>query len=384
MRIRVMSWNMAGAKLLDKLAAPPDPVAAQYIAAYGEVWRTGIRQFLTVPGNQPEYPDVILLQECIGFEDHSPNPSGRWQTGSAILEGIFQGYRGFFFPSLSSRETPHPRKWEMYQRGCGVQNLLPDYVEGQQGYGICIRDPSQLRKLYIPYRDPTTAPSNADVPGGNAYHLCFERTAISTGAYLGTRDTEPRLAIRGRLFIDSGAGEGRYINFLNVHLTTLSGERTGKIRINRRAAATRSQQVELILDNIVSAYQETAEYRVPPVAEDRKEDVWLMGGDFNATPDTDEIATVKRAGFVDGTTDKRLTDAYGTQLNHQIGTKWSLDDTTRPAIVLDYIFCGLERIAFPSGRLDCADSRPPYRPRFPGQFADFQPDHAVMFCSFNI
>src|ERR1043166_8303536 len=115
MQIRVMSWNMAGAKLLDKLSAPPNRVADEYVAAYGDVWQTGILPYLTVPNNVPDYPDLLLLQECIGFADHSQHPSGRWQSGSVILESIFRGYKAFFFPSVTSHENPHPEKWEKYK-----------------------------------------------------------------------------------------------------------------------------------------------------------------------------------------------------------------------------------------------------------------------------
>ena len=63
MEIRVMSWNMAGAKLFDKLDSPPYDVASSYIKAYKYAWDKGIIGNLTVPPNPPKYPDVILLQE---------------------------------------------------------------------------------------------------------------------------------------------------------------------------------------------------------------------------------------------------------------------------------------------------------------------------------
>jgi len=65
---------------------------------------------------------------------------------------------------------------------------------------------------------------------------------------------------RAKLGLD---GESRYLNYLNIHLNTLSGEREGNVRLNRRAGASRLRQIELILDNIVSAYQETTHYRIP-------------------------------------------------------------------------------------------------------------------------
>jgi len=43
--------------------------------------------------------------------------------------------------------------------------------------------------------------------------------------YQGDRDTEPRLVVMGRCFRSSGNQRGRYINFLNLHLDTMRGER---------------------------------------------------------------------------------------------------------------------------------------------------------------
>lgn len=385
MHVRVISWNMAGAKLPGRLAPPPHPVASRYIDAYSSVWTEQILPHLTVPPNEPEYPDIILLQECIGFTDHSDLPSGRWQSGRQILESIFTNYRAFFFPSVTSHEHPHPAKWEKYREGSGIKNFLPQYVDAQQGYGVCVLDPAKLRKLWIPSAAPSDASIGADVPEGDgSFHLCFERTHITTGAYLGDRDTEPRLAIMGRTFQESPNNNGRYINFLNVHLTTLKGERSGNVRINRRASRIRIQQIGLILENVMSAYQEAEKYRVSRRTADRGEDVWIIGGDFNATPDSEELTIVRRAGFVDGTPDKKLVDANNSSLDNQFGTKWSLKNPDQPASLLDYIFCGLELTTFPVGGVRTTHSRRPFRPMFADEHHDFETDHAMLFCSFDL
>jgi len=92
---------MAGAKLLEQLNSS-DPIhtaASSYIETYSEVWQNRM-PFLNTP--PPQYPDIILLQECIGFIDHSPTPikvngNLQWQSGKEILESIYQGYNCFFF-----------------------------------------------------------------------------------------------------------------------------------------------------------------------------------------------------------------------------------------------------------------------------------------------
>ena len=128
---------------------------------------------------------------------------------------------------------------------------------------------------------------------------CFEPISITTGLYLGQRDTEPRLVIMGRVKLES-EGESRYLNYLNIHLNTLSGEREGNVRLNRRAGASRLHQIELILDNIVSAYQETTRYRMPAGTQQSQRDIWVIGGDFNTTPDSDEINMIRQSGFTGG------------------------------------------------------------------------------------
>lgn len=377
MQIRVMSWNMAGAKLFDKLDSRPYDVASSYIKAYKYAWEKGIVGNLTVPPNPPKYPDIILLQECIGFVDTRDEPSGRWQSGEEILQQIFSGYTCFFFPALSSYKNPHPAKWEKYRKGSGQENYLPDEIEAQQGYGICVHNPNQLRKIWVKnaQQDDTIALKQDD------YHLCFAAINTTTGLYLGDRDTEPRLVILGRMRVGTNSLEERYVNFLNVHLTTLKGERIGNLRLNRGGSNYRIQQLDLIMDNIISSYQEATTNRIPRTSNTRKDDVWILGGDFNSTPDSEEVSFVKRMGFIDGNPDKKLLDATDSKFGDKIGTKWSLADPDLPMTVLDYIFCGLERTTFATGEIRLTHSHRPFRPKF--QDTSFETDHAVLFASFE-
>lgn len=373
MEIRVMSWNMAGAKLLEHLDPPPGPAAGSYITAFRDAWGGGIAPWLATA--QGEGPDIMLLQECIGFEDLSPAPTGRWQPGQSILASIFPGYECFFFPSVTSHKNPHPGKWKRYESGGEVDACIPDHVDAQQGYGICIREGLGSRTIWIPYRDPSNVSPDADLPGTDC-HACFEAIGFTPGLYLGSRDTEPRAVLMGRTRLESG-GETRYLNYLNVHLNTLIGEREGSIRLNRMASSSRLRQIDLILDNVVSAYQEAKQYKMPAAVTGGKADIWIIGGDFNATYDADEIEHIRHMGFVDTVPDKHIYDADPDSPYHnQAGTKWSLHSTSIPAVVLDHIFCGLENSTFPAGGIDVSGSRRPYRPHF--DRAEFAPDHAVL------
>jgi endonuclease/exonuclease/phosphatase family metal-dependent hydrolase len=270
-------------------------------------------------------------------------------------------------------------KWNRFRQGGGAQQFIPEDIEAQQGYGVCVREAGQLRRLWVDQANPNV---DADRPTAQAhYDLCFEAIHTTTGSYLGNRDTEPRLVVLGRLKLPDGAGM-RYANVLNLHLTTLRGEREGNIRLDRRGSRTRLQQLDLILDNIISAYQEAKEHRLPRTAPNQKEDIWIMAGDFNATQDSEELELVRRVGFVDGNLDKSLEDATGT-FQDQIGTKWSLSRPTAPPTATDYILCGLRSNAFPEKGVSVTHSRRPYRPLFP-QGSPFEPDHAVLFASLDI
>lgn len=392
MILRVMSWNMAGAKVFGCLDGDPDPVAKTYTQHFHEAWEDGVLQHFRTPAHQPDYPDIILLQECIGFMDHRVNPSGRWQTGKEILQSVFSSsYECFFFPAFSSHTHPHPARWNQFRQGQGTKHFIPEEIEAQQGYGVCVRkDVAPLRRLWVENPHPPKDRPDIDHPTALQYDLCFEAVHTTTGLYLGGRDTEPRLVVLGRLKVPDGSGE-RYVNFLNVHLTTLKGEREGKVRLDRQGSRIRLQQLDLILDNVISAYQEATEHRMPRATPTQKEDIWIMAGDFNATPVSEELELVSQAGFIDGNPDKHLEDAEGT-FEGQIGTKWSIKRTPGspiiveyigPPIVVDYILCGLQSSAFPVNGASMARSRRPYRPRF-CLGSPFEPDHAVLFASLDI
>lgn len=381
MEVNVMSWNMAGAKLLYYLDPPQSKVASSYITAYNTVWKNEIIPYGGTPTNSYQYPDIILLQECIGFVDQSETPSGRWQSGEEILQSIYEGYRCFFFPAFSSYTNPHPRRWQKYREGRKISNYLPDYVEAQQGYGICIRDEKRLRTLWVDKMDPRKVSPDSDISKTGS--RLFESIPLTTGLYLGGRNTEPRLVIMGRLKIGSPGIDERYLNVLNVHLTTLIGERAGNLRLNRMASEYRLRQLDLILNDIISAYQEAETYRIPRKIKDgRKEDIWIVGGDFNATPDSEELTLMKRMGFIDGNPDKLIMDTnQNSPLHNHIGTKWSKSDKTMPPIVLDYILCGLEGTTFPAEALITKHSHRPYRPSFDDK--SFETDHAVLLATFE-
>ena len=376
--INVLTWNVAGAKMFNNLNYPPDNAALGYIEAYYNAWKQVVRDLLPKTSQGPKYPDIILLQECIGFKDKRTEPSGRWESGKRILQQIFRGYECFFFPALSSRIHPHPGKWQKFKLG-NIRNFIPDYVEAQQGYGICIRDPSTLRKLWVDEEDQSQLSSHSDLPGSN-FELCFEVINSAPGLYLGNRDTEPRLMVMGRMKIGSPKTVERYVNFVNVHLTTLKGEREGIKTKNDAARTIRLKQLDLLLNSTVSAYQEAEKYRIP--RNSAREDIWILGGDFNAIPDSEEMNQLQKE-YIDGNIDKRIMDNDASGIYSDLpGTKWSSKDSKKEPIVVDYILCGLKLTSFSPKQIDITESQRPLRPQFDN--TDFTSDHAVLFASFKI
>ncbi len=61
MRIRVVTWNMAGARMLEHLDPSPGHVAASYTVSYSTAWAVSILPHIRVAPHAQNYPDVILL-----------------------------------------------------------------------------------------------------------------------------------------------------------------------------------------------------------------------------------------------------------------------------------------------------------------------------------
>ena len=116
----------------------------------------------------------------------------------------------------------------------------------------------------------------------NRKYLNSEYVRLDSGLYTGNRDTEPRTANIYHFII-----EDRYILLVNLHLTTLKGEREGFPEKDFNGSQVRCSQIDIILNGVVSRYnswfsqQELVQYG--------KEPLWILCGDFNGTPDSPEI-----------------------------------------------------------------------------------------------
>ena len=151
---------------------------------------------------------------------------------------------------------------------------------------------------------------------------------MATGLYTGDRDTEPRLALVAH-FVVGDDPNPRDVLLINLHLTTLKGEREGFPERDDLGSQIRLGQIDVVLRGIVSRYNDwwQKEKAARKEIEKRLPPVWIIAGDFNCTPESPEIVKMKRMNFLD------LNSAKGR------GNKGSGRPPT-PEITVDYIFAG--------------------------------------------
>ncbi|MGB8980732.1 MAG: endonuclease/exonuclease/phosphatase family protein [Anaerolineales bacterium] len=188
-----------------------------------------------------ESPDILGIQEAIEWS--------AWEEGDVsqprqiVADGL-KNYNHFFGPTLSMREDFH------VQKDIFVYGLFNDWKNWIQGNALF----SRWRFVRFGNSDETGQPEN--IP-------------INQTIYSGNRDTDPRHAILAK--IDLGPAK---IFTLVTHLTTLNGERGARAipRKSEEAQALRWEQCERILDLTRTFILE-------------KNEVLIMMGDLNATPD---------------------------------------------------------------------------------------------------
>jgi len=121
----------------------------------------------------------------------------------------------------------------------------------------------------------------------------------------------------------------------NVHLTTIKREREGIPEIDLEGTRIRLRQIDIITNEIVSRYNSWAKdnYKLDGMTLTgdettvRHKPIWIIAGDFNFTPESDEYRAFLNRGFID------------LLPNHDLGTKASgLGES--PTLTVDYVFAG--------------------------------------------
>lgn len=301
MEFKILNWNVAGAKYLEKTESSREEFRANLNAE--------LKRLV-----QLHNPDVVTLQEVVQYEaDHKD-----------IIDPP-DGYDYHAFPLIDTESLSIRAKWNKLEK----MGNWPTGTYFAQGNGF-------LFKRNLPHQPVWALPRDGKHEPRIKRENYIEKVSLESGLYFGDRDTEPRAALVAH-FVFNPKGKPLDIFVLNVHLTTLTMEREGVPEIDRRATKIRLSQLDIIFDGIVSRYnswrrggfRERGEHRDPAEWEtfDRHEPVWILAGDFNSTPLSHEYKTIQDVNFMD------------VVLNKGAGTK-APGAGKEATLTLDYIFAG--------------------------------------------
>jgi endonuclease/exonuclease/phosphatase family metal-dependent hydrolase len=310
--LRIVNWNMAGAKYF---ALEKESEKEQFRADLNRDLADLIKR---------QDPHVIALQETVQYA-----LPGEARTS---LVAPPPGYAFTECVLIDSERHSYVSKWRKIAR----KGQWPPGTYFGQGLGTLWRNDVAQFKHFPVWRIPDLATE----PDGAAHP---EEVILMSGLYFGDRDTEPRAALVTHFVVSHELRNPRIklskpldVFVVNLHLTTLKGEREGIPQIDEEAARIRSHQLDIVLSGIVSRYNawRSTGYRTsgaPPSGEgeepDRYSPIWILCGDFNFTQDSLEYHRIQRANFVDVCPVKGL------------GTKAS-GFGARARLTVDYIFAG--------------------------------------------
>jgi endonuclease/exonuclease/phosphatase family metal-dependent hydrolase len=313
MPLKVLNWNVGGAKFLETEDENER-----------EDFRKELNSSLRALVKQHKKPHVIALQEIV----HYAKP----RTPRKNLIDPLKDYVYHPLILIDTLRHPYVRKWK------NLVNWPKGSYFGQGNAILWRRD-----LLHYPvFRVPGTHIAPTD-----KRHV--ENVLLMSGLYFGDRNTEPRAAMVAHFVFGKNSDTRKKTEFekpldvfvVNVHLTTLMGEREGVPQIDHEASRTRLGQLHIVLNGIVSRYNNWRRGRYhfadssgvlkPDEDEDfeRHSPIWILCGDFNFIPESEEYQLIKRMNFVDGNPQK------GT------GTKGS-GFGSKATITCDYIFAGLK------------------------------------------
>ncbi len=279
--LTIANWNVGGAKYLN---LPPDSRLAFQRQINEEVRRLCAKW----------EPDILLLQEVTRT---------RCICGDPIdLIAAPPGYRYHMEPIHDSDMHSHPTRWRRYRSSGNRPD--DDYIA--QGAGLLWREDLKHASIW----DYTTSAVSD--------RLACEMVPTETGLFTGNRDTEPRAAAVAH-FVASHEEEPTHVFVANVHLSTLHGEREQHARRDRLGAQVRLRQLQTILEGIVARHVGWSQLVEPPV--NLSNVMWVIGGDFNAAPQSEEIERVRKFGFCDANPIKgsgNKTSGLGNDPTHTV------------------------------------------------------------------
>jgi len=312
---RILNWNVGGAKYLE----------------LEEYERNIFRQDLNyelVQLLRKYNPDVVTLQEIIRYGDSNEEPQ-------EILDQI-HGYSYYPFTLIDTYDMSATEKWrKSIDKGKWKKE---SYFA--QGNGFLFNDKFPTFPVW-------------SLSDGRHYRKdrhYVEKVTLQLGLYFGNRDTEPRAALVSHFILRPDVTKEEDLDkmildvfVINLHLTTLKGEREGIPKKDGEGSKIRLNQLEAILHGIVSQYNTWRQakyqrYEMKSEEKDYDEDegitinryspLWILAGDFNFTPESVEYETIIRSNFIDCHKDHRGT-----------GTK-AKGMGVEATLTVDYIFAG--------------------------------------------
>ncbi|MBN1866360.1 endonuclease/exonuclease/phosphatase family protein [Candidatus Sumerlaeota bacterium] len=360
MEIKVLNWNIGGAKFLEQKKRPQrDEVRRQLNEALAGLLR--------------KYePDVVTLQEVVRYKEPADH---------AVIDLIddITGYTYYAFPLIDSLLFSSQAKWNKVKEGSDwhrhtyfAQGNAMMFKENAALFPVWDlskigeKSPGRQRLDFLSQFEPQSSRVTSDLELLTAQQRAvqdkkylIEHVHLDSGLYFGDRNTEPRAALVAHLILDPLADTPDStrcdrcrpldVFIVNLHLTTIMKERVGIPNMDSEAVRIRGSQLNTVFDGIVSRYNSWADDGYPQRGKKRDEEdwetferhkpVWILCGDFNFTEESDEYDFIKRRNFIDTTPEK------GRRTQHGTGTKTS-GAGNRPTLTLDYIFAGPKFIAF--------------------------------------
>lgn len=356
--IRVINWNIAGAKYFEKSETERG------------IFKENIQKAL-IRLIEDYIPDVITLQEVVNWGDKNDENGvvkeflkdandiiDIYSINKILEENKLETYEYFFYPLIDTEKVSSKAKWKkVIKKGKWYLKELEDNIKEKDLTDNDIED--LINKVYdklyfaqgnaflfrkdighFPIWDLSKYPNGKNRTAENRNSI--EKVHLDTGLYFGDRNTEPRAALVAHFIIfpekdKDNMAKPMDVFVVNTHLTTLRMERDGIPQIDLEATKMRLAQLEIIFYGIVSRYNmwRQDEYRQrndpykPKKGEttERHNPLWILAGDFNFTPMSIEYDKINKMNFMDLIPEKRSgTKAQG------IGQD--------PTLTLDYIFGG--------------------------------------------
>ncbi|MFI5329709.1 MAG: endonuclease/exonuclease/phosphatase family protein [Desulfobaccales bacterium] len=319
MEFRILNWNIGGAKYLDLHEQDRLEFMQDLNYELGQLIRT-------------YRPHVITLQEIVRY--------GPSKNKADDIIDKFHGYRYYPFPLIDTDDMSARRKWDNVRKKGQWDKIIKE--QWQSNYYFAQGNAFLFNEDIPPY--PVWSLSEGK-DGSDPNKHFVEQVTLQFGLYFGNRDTEPRAALVSHFILRSGELDDMPLDVfvVNLHLTTLKGEREGIPQKDEEAIKIRLTQLKSIFYGIVSQYntwikEECAkEYNIKEESEkacNRHPPIWILAGDFNFTPESLEYETIIRRNFID-------VNKFGK------GTGTKAKGRKNPAtLTLDYIFAGPKFISF--------------------------------------